>query len=1181
MILERLDLTAFGRFTDFSLDLSAGPNRFHIIYGPNESGKSTSLRAITSLLYGMPARTNDNYVHPNAKMRVGGKLVDDSGRVLECVRRRGRKDTLRGMDETPIAESVLQAMLSGVNQEMFEQRFGLSHQELVRGGAEIVAGGGDLGSILFAAGAGVSQLRAIQDELKNACSALYIPRGKNGSVNQAVQELSDLKRDLREAQVLPSEFDERTEKLKQKQLEVERIRDQLKIETAQQTKLQTLIQAIPLSASYKAVQRQIEVLANVPLLDEHFSQRRRSADTEREIAVRKHAELLKQQIDLENELSALSDACMTIEFASEIDDIYQRLGAREESIRDQQALITRRNHFNRRMVGLLKELNVDVLDGSEPVLDETIDHWIDKVRVGEAVRARIHELARVHEKWIQQLEDAREEREGIQKRIESLESEIEDSEGLADPEPLDQLLDSIGQPDLLLRGVEKSSDDLQRAKRACDQVRRRLVGTKLSAAQLSELTVPSQLVLEDAATEIESSRAERDSLQAKCDDLKSSRDELKRRLSATTLGSQLPTLQDLEEARRKRDKLVTQTGESQPDDAELQELRLAVQQADQLADTIIDNHEQVHRRAHDSAELESIERELQERELQLRGFTRRLDEAQEQWRSIWQNLGVQADTPSRMKQWVADHEQFVISYESVHDHRERLHQAQNLIQGTCHRLRRAIDSTSPAVAVVPGEPVTHSLFEEEDSQIDLQTLYDEAVVIRRKLTDDRDQRSNLQSKLSELRLELPRVEARVQSRLKQVDNWQCEWSDATSSFGDTASPAIVMRMLTQVQTLLERKHERDVLSKRIRSIGEESEAYRAEVDRLADRIAIEFDEGLAAFQVVRELFKLLGRDRAHTAKREKVAQQLSEIRNQLTVASETMTRCDVVFQQLCAEAKCESKDDLAEIERQSRQLVDLKNKLSVLQEKFQLLGAANPVDLIQQAEASDLSELEASLDQSERRTCELSETLAQLQQEVGATRNQLDMIDGGNAAADLTQSIQEKLGDVVRDAESYARLRIASMILDRSIEHYRKENQGPVLGYARELFRRLTCDEYSDLRVEHDSNGRLALFGIVDADSGPGDAVRADVMSTGTADVLYLAMRLATLKHHLKSHSKLPMIVDDCLVQMDDRRASAALSVFAEISQQTQIILFTHHRHLVDLAEQSLSSQQFHVHHLR
>ena len=63
MKILKLNLTAFGPFTDAQLDLSKGNQGLHVIYGPNEAGKSSSLRAITDLLYGIPARTPDNFIH--------------------------------------------------------------------------------------------------------------------------------------------------------------------------------------------------------------------------------------------------------------------------------------------------------------------------------------------------------------------------------------------------------------------------------------------------------------------------------------------------------------------------------------------------------------------------------------------------------------------------------------------------------------------------------------------------------------------------------------------------------------------------------------------------------------------------------------------------------------------------------------------------------------------------------------------------------------------------------------------------------------------------------------------------------------------------------------------------------------------------------------------------------------
>ena len=77
-------------------------------------------------------------------------------------------------------------------------------------------------------------------------------------------------------------------------------------------------------------------------------------------------------------------------------------------------------------------------------------------------------------------------------------------------------------------------------------------------------------------------------------------------------------------------------------------------------------------------------------------------------------------------------------------------------------------------------------------------------------------------------------------------------------------------------------------------------------------------------------------------------------------------------------------------------------------------------------------------------------------------------------------------------------------------------------------------------------------------------------MSDGTADQLYLALRLAGLEHYLEANEPMPFIVDDILIKFDNDRAAAALQALAELSHQTQVIFFTHHRHLVDLAAKNL-----------
>src|SRR5262249_7848873 len=143
MRLLRLCLKAVGPFTDLELDLSAGNHGLHLIYGPNEAGKTSTLRAVSYLLFGFPTRTHDAFVHPSDQLRVGAVLRHSDGEVLEIVRRKGNKNTLRGADDsTVIAPERLGRYLAGLDAAAFETLFGIDHERLARAGEEIRTGQG-------------------------------------------------------------------------------------------------------------------------------------------------------------------------------------------------------------------------------------------------------------------------------------------------------------------------------------------------------------------------------------------------------------------------------------------------------------------------------------------------------------------------------------------------------------------------------------------------------------------------------------------------------------------------------------------------------------------------------------------------------------------------------------------------------------------------------------------------------------------------------------------------------------------------------------------------------------------------------------------------------------------------------------------------------------------------------
>lgn len=160
--------------------------------------------------------------------------------------------------------------------------------------------------------------------------------------------------------------------------------------------------------------------------------------------------------------------------------------------------------------------------------------------------------------------------------------------------------------------------------------------------------------------------------------------------------------------------------------------------------------------------------------------------------------------------------------------------------------------------------------------------------------------------------------------------------------------------------------------------------------------------------------------------------------------------------------------------------------------------------------------------------------------------------------------------------QEYLRLRLGSAVLREGIERYRKKNEGPVLGRASELFQRLTLGSFAALRIDFDEDGEQVLAGV----RPDGGSVLPQAMSEGTSDQLYLALRLASLEIWLRQGEPMPFIVDDILVSFDNRRATATLEILAELSVQTQVVFFTHHEHLVELAAKSMQDDVLFVHRL-
>ena len=283
------------------------------------------------------------------------------------------------------------------------------------------------------------------------------------------------------------------------------------------------------------------------------------------------------------------------------------------------------------------------------------------------------------------------------------------------------------------------------------------------------------------------------------------------------------------------------------------------------------------------------------------------------------------------------------------------------------------------------------------------------------------------------------------------------------------------------------------------------------------------------------------------------------------------------LRELCLEAECSRHEELEAIEERSGQARELLDQVAILEKQLLDYCAGGSLEtLIHEVDAVDADSLDFQIKSAEERLEDLGGKRSELLETMGREKTRLALMDGSGRAAEAAEAAQQSLAEIRAHTDRYLQLRLASAILRREIERYRTENQAPLLKRSSELFSRLTMGSFVALQTDYNEADEPVLLGV----RPRGEKVPVTGMSEGTRDQLHLALRLASLEKYLQHNEPMPLIVDDILINFDDDRAEATLKVFEELAGTTQVIFFTHHKHLLELAERAVSSGVLKVNHL-
>jgi uncharacterized protein YhaN len=1156
MKLLDLHLRAYGPFTDRHLDLSSGSAGLHLVFGYNEAGKSSALRALKALLYGISERTQDAFVHANTDLRIGGRLRDGDGSEILCYRRKGRRNTLLDGDDRPIDEDVLRRLLHGVNEHLFEHLFGIDHQTLITGGEALLAERGREAEALFGSGLGSTQIRGVLDALEGEARDLFIPRASKPLINAAFSRLAEIRHELREVSLSARQWDEARKAADRAAQLLAQTDDQLAQTEQRRTVLERIRRSLPGLARRTQLRERLAVLGNATLLPSDFGKPREDAESKRRLAKEQQITAAARLTNLREKIEAQEVSEDLLAQADAVDDLREQLGSYRKAADDRPILVANAaaqlEQARQRLVAIRPDLGVDEVDRLRPLLGRR-RRATELGGRREAQEQAVRAARTAYAETAQELTAKREELQAVPATppLVDLQRAVEEARRAGD---LDQAIreaaarlrrhDAVCARDLAALGLW--TGDLPE-----------LLGAPLPAPESIRRFASKLQALDDEQRRLEEARAEAEAERRRTEEA----------LRTVQLAGEVPSEQVLSQARAYRERGWELVKRSWLEGADLtaevavyaagtalpEAFEGAVASADEIADRLRREAQRVHEHAAAQASREAREQDLDVLAQALAGVAERRGTLDDGWRQLWTPCALIPLPPPEMAEWLAGASRLREKAEQGDELGEQLRALQE---------QRAMARQSLAAALANlAEPDLPA------SRVDeLAPVLAQAENRMRTLQEIADHRRSLGEVIADLETRLHRLELEASAAEGEREGWRADWTALMTELGlaPDASPAEVSDYLQGVAEILELVGTASGFRERVAGIDADVHHFERTADDILNRLAPDLLERRLDEAVI-ELHHRLAKQREAKSRLDELLGQALRAEQETNDAEVALSAADEALAELCRQAGCETSDQLPAAEERSRERRQLEADLRAVD-----------AELIEGGDGRGIEELVAEAGAVDRDTVlqELTTLRARIETELQPERERLvaqkvnaerdfNAMAGGDQASALAEEAERTLSGLRAHAERYARAKLAGRVLRDAIEQFRRQHRDPILTRASDYFARLTCAGFSVVESAFDDADQSVLVGV----RANGERVRVEGMSTGTRDQLYLALRLATLDHYLDSSAPLPFVVDDILIQFDDDRARATLDALAEFSRRTQVILFTHHGRVVEQAQ--------------
>lgn len=1148
MKIENVLLENFGIYGGRRFRFDSQP--LILIYGANESGKTTALNGLRQALFGFPH--NSAYL-TGKPMSAEATVTLADGRAVKFTRQKKRVDgfTAQVDGKIPLSEPQWQALTSGLDLKSYQSLFGFSLDEL-RSGEKALAYA-PLDQALSSSGfGGLARLQQVQNRIDTFLNQTLKRVGVGGTINAKLAEIEVAEKRLESVLTLPADLGELRARLSAAQEKVDMLTSQMHELREWLVASQRQQAALPRAIEYRQVVESLRAHPIPAAIDEEFrmqwtvnSNRLAGARSELAVEQRKLSELhcALAALPAESEIGAHHEQTLQLgDKAPHITNLRRQVAEDEREVAE----------LERELGESLRRLGWSRQDQQWRDIELDLNQQAELAGTRQTLDTLSHKLSDCHTRM-----DVAQKQLHMHSRPQTLAplphqlSELEESLRIA--RPIDQNYEHLAGR---LRESQNDYGACVHAEKLLAATRALLADKSTADFELSD-TWPIPAVAESAKhqQQLAAASAELSRLESELQQRQQACAQLAEKVKQMQVSEGLTSLADLESLWTRRDQLINEWREelqtpllvSTTSPADHEKRLTLLQQWHAQSDTAVRNMFAAVDRV---AALVSQQRQLSIMNQQCAALTqeversrRSLQHAQEAWKELWAGCPFVPASPEQMHVWLDQYRQW-------QTHQSRVDQLKEELASAAAQRFDAVNRLKVIWPATAGEWTT--LAQAEQCLGGLRAT-EAANTAQHKL-------------VTELQATYSGSQAQLKALESELSTCQAHYLHTTETFGLPSTWPVSeigprLDSLKRCQTAAVRV---DKIRQRLHSAQQQIDQFAKAVDEHANRLGAR-ERAESPEQQTRAWMDQLAQHQQAGKQRQELEKSIATYTQNCEKRRTQVTALEESLQQMVSAAGGSSLEEVQGWISLANTVFQLRARKAQLTAALETSAAGEPLEpfLSQLSTLNPRSVTAAAASLSAQLGSAEASVNAALQEQ-GALTRELEYKEQGSAAMECEQELKRLRAELIDLSEQWVVHRLAGELLSRTIDRFTRDHEPQLLKHTRRFFKELTDSRYCV--VEHDS-GKHGGFAVRDQQ---GHAWQPDKLSTGTREQLYLAIRLAFITHFNEQHEPLPVIMDDCFVNFDDTRARIALKTLINWRESVQTILLScHWRSVEALAEQA------------